>query len=229
MIAGYNTDVRHDDVVFHVQTEDKGASNPFIESLVYVGGQVLAAKRASYANMLSDNQGKEPIVELMERQHRTMIAAIQQGRFDAKLAALFGDRPPRRARNGSEEDVLAATKVTEAERTLDQVILEYLSAEADQEQLELAVEGDVDLTVGRPAAFVLRTSSSKTGAPVADARVEVKMISTVSEPLALADGETDVSGSLQLSFEIPDQRTGTAALIITAQSPVGSAELKHLL
>jgi hypothetical protein len=34
MISGYNTDVRHLDVVFHVQTEDKGAVNPLIESLV---------------------------------------------------------------------------------------------------------------------------------------------------------------------------------------------------
>ena len=53
MITGYNTDVRHGEVVYHVQTEDKGAANPFIESLVYVGGQVLASKRASYADLLA--------------------------------------------------------------------------------------------------------------------------------------------------------------------------------
>ena len=57
MITGYNTDVRHGEVVFHVQTEDKGVSNPYIESLVYVGGQVLASKRASYAEMIAE--GKE--------------------------------------------------------------------------------------------------------------------------------------------------------------------------
>ena len=54
MITGYNTDVRHNEVVFHVQTEDKGLGNPCIESLVYVGGQVLASKRASYAEMLAE-------------------------------------------------------------------------------------------------------------------------------------------------------------------------------
>ena len=92
MITGYNTDVRHLDAVFHVQTEDKGTENPFIESLVYVGGQVLAAKRASYADLLATGQGQRSVVELMERQHRTVIAAIKNGRFDAKLQALLEAR-----------------------------------------------------------------------------------------------------------------------------------------
>ena len=88
MITGYNTDVRHLEVVFHVQTEDKGAANPFIESLVYVGGQVLASKRANYADLLAEGRDEKEIVALMDHQHRTMIAAIRHGKFDAKLKAL---------------------------------------------------------------------------------------------------------------------------------------------
>src|ERR1700730_3779979 len=89
MITGYNTDVRHNEVVFHVQTEDKGAGNPFIESLVYVGGQVLASKRANYADLLAEGRDEKEIIALMDHQHRTMIAAIRHGKFDAKLAALI--------------------------------------------------------------------------------------------------------------------------------------------
>jgi len=92
MITGYNTDVRHQEVVFHVQTEDKGAGNPFIESLVYVGGQVLASKRASYADLLAEGKDEKSIVALMDHQHRTMIAAIRHGKFDDKLPGL-GGRP----------------------------------------------------------------------------------------------------------------------------------------
>src|SRR5262245_21768907 len=44
VITGYNTDVKHGGKVFHVQTEDKGAKNPIIETLVYVGGgQIIAS------------------------------------------------------------------------------------------------------------------------------------------------------------------------------------------
>ena len=34
MITGFNTDVRHNNRVFHIQTEDKGDASPEIESLV---------------------------------------------------------------------------------------------------------------------------------------------------------------------------------------------------
>jgi hypothetical protein len=240
MITGYNTDVRHQDVVFHVQTEDKGTDNPFIESLVYVGGQVLAAKRASYADLLAEGQGNRAIVELMERQHRTVIAAIKNGRFDAKLESLL---EARKATAGTATSVAAAVapapaapKVEaavaagpEPERTLDQVILEYLTNEADQDQLLLTVDGDGDLTLGSGAALGLRTTSSKSGQPVAGARVQVRMISTVADPRILATGETDDDGQLALEFDIPRLERGTAALIISAASALGHAEIKHLL
>jgi hypothetical protein len=115
------------------------------------------------------------------------------------------------------------------ERTLDQVILEYLTNEADQEQLVLVLEGEADLGLGRRASLALRTSSSKSGLPVAGAQVSVRMISTLAEPRVLAVGRTDERGGVPLRFEIPALDRGTAALIISAVSSIGRAELKHLL
>lgn len=242
MITGYNTDVRHADLVFHVQTEDKGAANPFIESLVYVGGQVLAARRAAYGELLA-GEGESAVVALMERQHRTMIAAIRHGKFDKKLDELRRGGPPidtgaapaaapppptngRALRGGNG---LLAAAAEDADRTLDQVILDYLSAEAEQEQLVLSFDGETAFAVGRDARVELRAASSRTGAPVADAEVTVRMISTVTEPQNLARGRTDGTGRLRLDFEIPALGRGTAALIISASSALGAAELKQLL
>jgi hypothetical protein len=271
MITGYNTDVRHQEVVFHVQTEDKGAANPFIESLVYVGGQVLASKRANYADLLAAGRDEKEIIALMDQQHRTMIAAIRQGRFDAKLAALgrpktspmpvieqvaagSGPLPPPVGVAAGATPVSAASAAGAAsaasaagaanraatprgvpvqpppgERTLDQVILEYLTNEADQEQLVLVLESEADLGLGRRASLALRTSSSKSGLPIAGAQVSVRMISTIAEPRVLAVGRTDEQGGVPLRFEIPALDRGTAALIISAVSAIGRAELKHLL
>jgi len=252
MITGYNTDVRHNEVVFHVQTEDKGLGNPLIESLVYVGGQVLASKRASYAELLAEGKEEKDIVALMDHQHRTMIAAIRHGKLDAKLAELLGSRQtgpfkvsaiparqepvppppplvpePVAAEVPSKLPPLAAKPARE--RTLDQVILEYLTNEADQEQLVLMVEDERDLAFGQRATLVLRASSSKSGAPMVGTQVSVRMISTISEPRVLASGRADDDGLATLVFEIPQLGRGTAALIITAVSPIGRAELKHLL
>ncbi|HXO40994.1 MAG TPA: hypothetical protein VN999_06065, partial [Thermoanaerobaculia bacterium] len=116
-----------------------------------------------------------------------------------------------------------------SERTLDQVILEYLTNEADQEQLVLVLESEADLGLGRSASLALRTSSSKSGLPIAGAQVSVRMISTITEPRVLAVGRTDEQGGVPLRFEIPKLDRGTAALIISAVSAIGRAELKHLL
>jgi hypothetical protein len=258
MITGYNTDVRHNEVVFHVQTEDKGLGNPLIESLVYVGGQVLASKRASYAELLADGKEEKDIVTLMDHQHRTMIAAIRHGKLDAKVAELLGTRqtgqiPKLAPPPVSRPEVLPATPPPPSpavaaepaaeipsklpplppkparERTLDQVILEYLTNEADQEQLVLMIEEERDLAFGQQATLVLRASSSKSGAPMVGTQMSVRMISTVTEPRVLASGRADDNGLATLVFEIPQLGRGTAALIITAVSSIGRAELKHLL
>ena len=242
MITGYNTDVRHAEVAFHVQTEDKGTSNPLIESLVYVGGQVVTARRSSYSDLLADGKGEAEVVRLMERQHRTMIAAIKAGRFDRKVVGLLGARAPAAlvaaAESGVTEEAgeppAAAAERGGAERggaepTLDQVILEYLTAEARQEQLLLTLHDGTEVALGAPATLALRTTSSRNGGAVAGAEVTVRMISTVDEPQALARGVTADDGGLELSFEVPALERGTAALIITASSPIGRAEIKQLL
>jgi hypothetical protein len=276
MITGYNTDVRHGEVVFHVQTEDKGTSNPYIESLVYVGGQVLMSKRASYAELLAEGKDEKDIVALMDHQHRTMIAAIRHGKLDAKLAALSSGRqtgqypaagpaaearptavpapappppvprppaplpppPPARLDSGATlargasplpSPPPAPRPVPMPERTLDQVILEYLTNEADQEQLVLLLDGESNLGLGKRAELLLRASSSKSGHPVVGAQVSIRMISTVAEPRVLAVGRTDERGLLPLAFDVPQLGRGSAALIITAVSAIGRAELKHLL
>jgi hypothetical protein len=233
MITGYNTDVRHREVVFHVQTEDKGTANPMVESLVYVGGQVVASHRASYSDLLADGKGQKAVVALMDRQHRTMIAAVKGGRFDAKVPELAerpdAPAPPTDGVPVPEAGEDTAFRRAATERTLDQVILEYLTSEAEQEQLLLALEEGDDVGLGRAARMVLRATSSKSGNAVAGAQVLVKMISTVDEPHTLAVGTTDGAGRLRLAFDIPSLDRGTAALIISAASALGRAELKQLL
>ena len=227
MITGHNTDVKYGDLVLHVQTEDKGQGNPTIESLIYFGGQVVVAKRASYAELLSSDKGEDEIMALMDHQHRMMIKAIQAGKFDEKirLFAPLDERP-------SPPPEAAATGLDlgeESGRTLDQVILEYLTSEAEQEQLLLVLEDEVELKAGRSASLALSARSSKDGGAIAGAKVNVKMISTFGGPRTLGLGETDGEGFLRLEIEIPAVDRGTAALIITGTSPIGQAELKHLL
>jgi hypothetical protein len=82
VITGFNTDIEHDGVVYHVQTEDKGLDTPLILSLVYVGGAILASKRAPYEDLIATGFSDEALSERLKRQHKLICAAINSGRIN---------------------------------------------------------------------------------------------------------------------------------------------------
>ena len=82
MITGFNTDIEHDGIVYHVQTEDKGLQSPMILSLVYVGGTILASKRTPYKDLIAKGFSDEALSERLSRQHRLICAAIHAGRVN---------------------------------------------------------------------------------------------------------------------------------------------------
>src|SRR6266850_1802526 len=81
MITGFNTDVPHEGHVYHVQTEDGGSGNPFLESLIYVGGTIVAKKLTPYTEQLDEGADQDAIASLLRRQHQIIIAAIKAGRI----------------------------------------------------------------------------------------------------------------------------------------------------
>jgi hypothetical protein len=82
VITGFNTDIEHGGVIYHVQTEDKGLDTPIILSLVYVGGAILASKRAPYEDLIAQGFSDEVLAERLKRQHRLICAAINSGRIE---------------------------------------------------------------------------------------------------------------------------------------------------
>jgi len=233
VITGYNTDVKHRNRVFHVQTEDKGASNPCVESLVYVGGEILATRRVSYAEVIRNGRDDQVIQEMMEQQHRAMIASIQRGKFDGPnggVRAVAEEAAPPAEAAGEATAVSAgpiAAGPTAGDRTLDQVILDYLASEMTHEQLEVAVTAPGDLVAGRPAQFRLKAQSSVSRQPVAGAAVQVRILSTVSKPRVVFQGKTAADGSCSVSFSVPAVGDGNAAAVVRVSSSMGSTEFKY--
>jgi hypothetical protein len=220
VITGFNTDIKHNDKVYHIQTEDKGLQNPYIESLIYVGGEILASKKTSYAEQAKTGVDEKWIGSLMEQQHRTMIAAIKRGRFDAPADAtkMTGQIPMIKPPLSPSDD-----------KTLDQVILDYLASEAESEHLELALLNDADFYAGSPVELRVVARKSLSQNPIAAASIEVKLISTVEPPQVIFKGKTAGDGSCVIRCTIPPFNEGTAAVIISAQSGVGNDEIKQLV
>lgn len=82
MITGFNTDIEHNGVIYHVQTEDKGAHSPVILSLVYRGGAILASKRTPYDDLVAAGMSEGELAKRLQRQHRLICAAINAGRIE---------------------------------------------------------------------------------------------------------------------------------------------------
>lgn len=110
MITGFNTDIEHEGVVYHVQTEDKGLDTPIILSLVYVGGAILASKRAPYEDLIAEGFSDEVLAERLKRQHRLICAAINSGRInDLKKMSPRAEEAP----HAAPEPTVVETEVPE--------------------------------------------------------------------------------------------------------------------
>lgn len=87
MIFGYNTDVRHRDVVYHVQSEAR-QNDLLLQTLIYVKGQCVGKQVFSYAAQALQPDFSESVIhELLKGQHKSIVDAIQQGRMESILAA----------------------------------------------------------------------------------------------------------------------------------------------
>ena len=89
MNFGFNTNVRVGAATFHVQTEDRGLSHPFLDTVVYSAGRVVHKLSTSYKGLLDYDQGREASVEMMHhllhRQHRSVIAQLEAGKLELKI------------------------------------------------------------------------------------------------------------------------------------------------
>jgi hypothetical protein len=81
-VTGFNHNIKHKGKVYHVQTEDSGVNNPHLITHLFVGGNILASKKTSYADILGAENLQEVVRELMEEQHKEMLRNLINGVYD---------------------------------------------------------------------------------------------------------------------------------------------------
>lgn len=114
MITGFNTDIEHNGVVYHVQTEDKGLASPLILSLVYAGGAILASKRTPYEDLISSGFSEGVLAQRLQRQHRLICAAVSAGRLDdLKRLNVRSDDAPKQPASRADDTLEIKREVVE--------------------------------------------------------------------------------------------------------------------
>jgi hypothetical protein len=82
MVVGFNHNIKHKGKAYHIQTEDSGLENPHIITHLFVGGNILASKKTSYADILGAENLAQVVRELMEEQHKEMLRNLINGVYD---------------------------------------------------------------------------------------------------------------------------------------------------
>jgi hypothetical protein len=92
VIFGFNTDIKIGNAVYHIQTEDRGPSNPVIDTTIYARGRILHRHVTSYKELRESPEFTEAMLrERLEYQHQEIIADLRAGTLvlehpDAKSA-----------------------------------------------------------------------------------------------------------------------------------------------
>ncbi|MCG3173658.1 MAG: hypothetical protein GMKNLPBB_01857 [Myxococcota bacterium] len=98
VLPGYNHNIKHNNEIFHVQTEDSGLKNPHVITHVFVGGNIVASKKTSYADIISEANVADLVRAIMEKQHKDVLRDLIKGSYDQNVSRLRSGLPPQQAK-----------------------------------------------------------------------------------------------------------------------------------
>lgn len=249
MIIGYNTDVEHEGVVYHVQTEDKGKQTPIILSLVYVGGAVLASKRSRYDDLLTGEFDEKVLADRLQRQHKLICAAVHAGRIEdlkrlsqsevAERAQQLADAqrtsPEPAATVSSDEEetaeiAIAPEEVAETEATVGQQEEEAVAADAGEDVLQVSLLDEPELRGGEfvNLRMLVTRGNESLAVGVPNVRVILKALGTTFRPVSTS-AVTDHDGLVSIFVSLPAFQSGRAAILVRAEADGEVAELRRII
>ena len=87
MSFGFNTAVRLDDTVYHVQSEPRDRER-MLETQVFVGGRCIGKRAVSYDEVFfQPGSIEDQLHDLLRSQHREVVEAARDGRLEQVLAS----------------------------------------------------------------------------------------------------------------------------------------------
>ncbi len=125
MISGLNIDVEFEGSVYHVQTESGGKTSPVIQTTVFKGGAILAARKSSFEHLLDSPQLIPELKDLMSKQHKNTIKELKAGEI---VKSKGGPKPEKNEASSPG----AGTPKRSGVQGLDDMILDYLASKEEK-------------------------------------------------------------------------------------------------
>jgi hypothetical protein len=135
VIFGFNTDVKHADTVYHVQSEAR-QHELLLQTQIFVKGRCIGKRATSYAQQADqDGFSEERMHEMLKDQHKHFVAAVREGRIEAEFLETGEGKPAVAA--AAADDRAAAGSMAEAASapsvaTSNDLVAELAAAVADK-------------------------------------------------------------------------------------------------
>ena len=82
MIFGFNTDIKHEETIYHVQSEAREADK-LLQTQVFVRGRCIGKRASSYAEQASSPEFTDKKKEdILREQHRLVLDGIRNGQLE---------------------------------------------------------------------------------------------------------------------------------------------------
>lgn len=259
MLTGFNTDIEHAGVVYHVQTEDKGLETPLILTLVYSGGAILASKRSPYDDLVAKGFEEPVLAERVNRQHKLICAAVLAGRLsdlkamtEREAASRTGVRSEPKAAPVELSPVTPDVKpetpdiipieIVEAELVpfgsatefplaeVYEVVAEFARAETiERSPIRLKLLDEHDLRGGERVVLRVQVLRGLEGTDVIAGADVSVKVLGSAFKPLLFTSKTGPNGVATLRMQLPHFNTGRAAILVRANAEGHEAESRQII
>jgi hypothetical protein len=199
MNFGFNSNVRVGDAVYHVQTEDRGPSHPFLDTVVYVAGRVVHKRSSSYQDMTGGMAKGEALEkqlhERLSQQHHEVMAQLEAGTLQ-----LYGPEG-------------APAKTAPA---------------ASSEELEIHLLNPKSWLASGDATLEIELTQKGSAGAIGGAET-VAFLEGEQDLATFSHARTDAQGRATLKFPLPATTAEGTALVIRATTGALHGELRFLL
>jgi hypothetical protein len=189
MIFGFNTDIRHEDTIYHVQSEAREGEH-LLQTQVFVKGRCIGKRAVPYGssaeegkNPQSNNQDKDKDKDkdrekMLRELHREVLDAIRGGKLDS----IFDKRDT--------PETLAAVK-------------------------ELDLEWTNAGSVHSSGALTMQIRVTEGGATVEGARLTLRFARPDAAPY-YAQVLTDAKGSAEMNVQVDEKSLAESSVLVQA-------------
>jgi hypothetical protein len=193
MIFGFNTDIRHEDTIYHVQSEAREGEH-LLQTQVFVKGRCIGKRALPYGSSVPggkttaqhDGQDKDKDDKDQDKEKEKMLRELHREVLDA-------------IRAGKLDSILDKRDTPEALAAVKQLDLEWLNAGS----------------VHSSGALTMQLRVTEGGATVEGARLTLRFARPDAAPY-YAQVLTDAKGSAEMNVQVDEKSLAESSVLVQA-------------